>query len=83
LLFQQRFCPEDFLKAIERAINILNSGPIPRLKEMYDFITESKREDAFFRAILWLKREGFISSTQMLQYIVLLISDKIALYFFC
>jgi hypothetical protein len=39
------------IKAIERAIKILNSVPIPRLKEMYDFITEGKREDAFFRAI--------------------------------
>ncbi|HID20673.1 MAG TPA: hypothetical protein EYP28_07060 [Methanophagales archaeon] len=49
------------IKAIERAIKILNSVPIPRLKEMYDFIVEGKREDAFFRAILWLKREGFIT----------------------
>jgi len=48
------------IKAIERAIHILDSVPISRLKEMYDFITEGKREDAFFRAILWLKREGFI-----------------------
>lgn len=48
------------IEAIERAIQILDSIPIPRLKEMYDFITRGKRADAFFRAILWLKREGFI-----------------------
>ena len=48
------------IKAIERAIKILDSIPVSRLKELYDFITEGKREDAFFRAILWLKREGFI-----------------------
>jgi len=46
--------------AIERAIQILDSIPLSRLKELYDFITEGKRVDAFVRAILWLKREGFI-----------------------
>ncbi len=50
------------IKAVERAIQILDSIPISRLKEMYDFITEGKRADAFFRAILWLKREGFIKT---------------------
>jgi hypothetical protein len=48
------------VKAIERAINILDSIPISRLKDMYDFITGGKREEAFFRAILWLKRERAI-----------------------
>lgn len=48
------------IKAVERAIKILDSIPVSRLKELYDFITEGKREDAFFRAVLWLKREGFI-----------------------
>ena len=48
------------IKAIERAIRILDSIPLSRLEELYDFITEGKRADAFFRAILWLKREGFI-----------------------
>ena len=47
--------------AIERAIRILDSIPLSRLKELYDFITEGKRADAFIRAILWLKREGFIT----------------------
>ncbi len=49
------------IKAVERAIQILDSVPIPGLKAMYDFITEGKREDAFFRAILWLKREEYIT----------------------
>ncbi len=51
---------EPGIEAIERAIRILDSIPIPRLKELYDFITEGRREDAFYRAILWLKSEGFI-----------------------
>ena len=53
------------IKAIERAIRILDSIPLSQLEEMYDFITEGKRADAFFRAILWLKREGFITEEEL------------------
>jgi len=42
---------ESGIEAIERAIRILDSIPIPRLKELHDFINEGKRADAFFRAI--------------------------------
>ncbi|RZN34768.1 MAG: hypothetical protein EFT35_08930 [Methanophagales archaeon ANME-1-THS] len=51
--------------AIERAIRILDSIPLAELKELYDFITCGKRADAFFRAILWLKREGFITPDEL------------------
>jgi hypothetical protein len=53
------------IKAIERAIRILDSIPLSQLEELYDFITEGKRADAFFRAILWLKREGFITEDEL------------------
>jgi hypothetical protein len=53
------------IKALERAIRILDSISIPRLKELYDFITGGKRSDAFFRAMLWLKREGFIEEHEV------------------
>jgi hypothetical protein len=46
------------INAIERAIQILDELPLPSLTELYDFITAGKRGDAFFRAILWLKRAG-------------------------
>ena len=58
---------ESGIEAIERAIRILDSVPIPRLKELYDFINEGKRADAFFRAMLWLKREGFIKESDLFQ----------------
>lgn len=51
--------------AIERAIRILDSIPLSRLKELYDFITRGKRADAFYRAILWLRREGLIKEEEM------------------
>jgi hypothetical protein len=53
------------ITAIERAIRIIDSIPRAQLKELYDFITEGKRADAFFRAILWLKREGFITEDEL------------------
>jgi hypothetical protein len=53
------------IKAIERAIRILDSIPLSQLEELYDFITEGKRADAFFRAILWLKRKGFITEDEL------------------
>ena len=53
------------IKAIERAIRILDSIPRAHLKKLYDFITEGKQADAFFRAILWLKREGFITEDEI------------------
>ncbi|MBE0516395.1 MAG: hypothetical protein IBX41_03235 [Methanophagales archaeon] len=53
------------INAIERAIRILDSIPLSRLEELYDFITEGKRADAFFRAILWLKREGVITEDEL------------------
>jgi len=43
---------ESGIEAIERAIRILDSIPIPRQKELHDFINEGKRADAFFCAIL-------------------------------
>jgi len=58
---------ESGIEAIERAIRIIDSVPIPRLKELYDFINEGKRADAFFRAMLWLKREGFIKESDLFQ----------------
>ena len=53
------------IEAIERAIRILDSIPISRLEELYNFIAGGKRVDAFFRAILWLKREGFIKEEEI------------------
>jgi len=53
------------IEAIERAIRILDSIPISRLEELYDFINDGKRADAFFRAMLWLKREGFIKEEEV------------------
>ncbi len=56
---------EPGIEAIERAIRILDSIPVSQLKELYDFITGGKRADAFFRAILWLKRAGFIKEEEI------------------
>jgi hypothetical protein len=53
------------INAIERAIRIIDSIPPSRLEELYDFIAEGKRADAFFRAMLWLKREGFITEEEL------------------
>ncbi len=49
------------INAIEKAIHILDTMPLSKLKELYDFITKGKRADAFFRAMLWLKRNGFVT----------------------
>jgi hypothetical protein len=53
------------INAIERAIRILDAVPISGLKELCDFITEGKRADAFFRALLLLKRNGFITEEEL------------------
>jgi hypothetical protein len=53
------------INAIERAVRILDALPLSGLKELYDFIIAGKRADASFRALLWLKRNGFIREEEL------------------
>jgi hypothetical protein len=47
------------IRAIERAIRILDAIPIPGLKAFYDFIIKSKQADAYFSGTVLVEENRF------------------------